>query len=84
HDRKPYGRDNDRRRDDRDDRRRDGKRFDRDNRRFDRNSSGNRDGFGRRDGRRDGNGYGDRKPARNRREGAGRGFADRKKMFGKD
>lgn len=83
-DRKPYGRDDDRRRDDRDDRRRDGKRFDRDNRRFDRDGAGNRDGFGRRDGRRDGNGYGDRKPSRPRREGAGRGFADRKKMFGKD
>ncbi|MCM1078782.1 MAG: THUMP domain-containing protein [Bacteroidales bacterium] len=76
-DRKPYGRDGDRRRDARGDRNRDGRRFDRD-------GNGKRKDFDRNGSRRNDKGYGDRKPARPRREGSGRGFADRKKMFGKD
>lgn len=76
-----YGRDNDRRRDDRGGKPRDGKRFDRDDRR---GRGDRRDGYDRKDRRRDDREFSDRKPMRPRREGSGRGFAERKKMFGED
>lgn len=72
-----YGRNDERRREFRDDRRKDGKRFDND-------KKNRRGGFERKGSRFDDKGYGEKKPMRPRREGSGRGFADRKKMFGKD